>query len=195
MPNCRIYEISRKTKETDITIILNLDGDGLFVGSSGNGFFDHMLNSFAVHSGFDINLTCHGDLEVDCHHTVEDVGIVLGTCFLKALADKSNIARYGSFYIPMDESLSLAAVDISARPYLVFNASFNDSQTGNFDTCLVEEFFKSFAYNAGITLHINLIYGSNTHHAIESIFKAVAHSLKEAVKLSQAKVLSSKGII
>ena len=195
MSDCRITELSRKTKETDITIKMNIDGEGTFVGTSGNGFFDHMLNSFAVHSGFNIELQCKGDLEVDCHHTVEDIGIVLGLCFKKALSDKSNIARYGCFYIPMDESLSFAAVDISARPFLVFNAKFADSQTGNFDTCLVEEFFKSFAFNAGITLHINLLYGSNSHHAIESIFKAVAHSLKDAVALSQKSILSSKGII
>ena len=191
----RIAQIRRYTKETDIEINLNLDGSGKAEIASGIGFFDHMLNSFTLHSGFDISINALGDLEVDGHHTVEDTGIVLGQCFAKALSDKAGIARYGSFYIPMDEALAFCAVDISGRPYLIFDASFNNQKTGCFENCLVEEFFRAFVFNAGITLHIKVMYGSNDHHMIEALFKAVAHALKVACAKQGSGVLSTKGVI
>ena len=189
--------INRETKETKIAINLNLDGTGNFEGSSGIGFFDHMLNSFAVHSGFDIVVSSKGDLHVDCHHTVEDIGIVLGTAFNDVLVDKCGIKRYGNAVIPMDESLATATVDISGRPFLVFNTEFSENMIGTFNTCMVKEFFKAFAFNAGITLHINLNYGENAHHQVEAVFKAVAHSLKQAVcpLEDDDSILSTKGIL
>ena len=187
--------INRQTAETRISINLSLDGTGSFDGSSGVGFFDHMLNSFAVHGGFDIVLSAKGDLNVDCHHTVEDIGIVLGKAFSGALSDKNGIARFGSCAIPMDEALARAVVDISGRPYLVFDAQFEDCKVGEFDTCLTEEFFRAFAFNAGITLHLALLYGKNSHHCIEALFKACAHALKNAVKKDGDGVLSTKDVI
>lgn len=191
----RIAQIRRYTKETDIEINLNLDGSGKAEIASGIGFFDHMLNSFTLHSGFDISINALGDLEVDGHHTVEDTGIVLGQCFAKALSDKAGIARYGSFYIPMDDALAFCAVDISGRPYLIFDASFNNQKTGCFENCLVEEFFRAFVFNAGITLHIKVMYGSNDHHMIEALFKAVAHTLRVACAEQGSEALSTKGVI
>ncbi len=190
----RCTEIKRETKETSITLRLNLDGAGVFQGSSGIGFFDHMLTALAVHSGFDIDLEMKGDLEVDGHHSVEDVGIVLGQAFAQVV-DKKNIQRFGSFYVPMDESLAFCALDISGRPYLVFDAAFSNPSVGAYDCCLTEEFFRAFAMHSGITLHIRLEYGSNDHHKIEAIFKAVAHGLQQAVTLRQGSVLSSKGVL
>ena len=190
----RCTEIKRETKETSITLRLNLDGAGVFQGSSGIGFFDHMLTALAVHSGFDIDLEMKGDLEVDGHHSVEDVGIVLGQAFTQVV-DKKNIQRFGSFYVPMDESLAFCALDISGRPYLVFDAAFSNPSVGAYDCCLTEEFFRAFAMHSGITLHIRLEYGSNDHHKIEAIFKAVAHGLQQAVTLRQGSVLSSKGVL
>lgn len=190
----RCTEIKRDTKETQIQLKLNLDGTGIFMGSSGIGFFDHMLTAFAVHGGFDIGLEMQGDLEVDGHHSVEDVGIVLGQAFAQVV-DKKQIARFGSFYVPMDESLAFCALDISGRPYLVFDAAFVNPGVGALDCCLVEEFFRAFAMNSGITLHIRLEYGSNDHHKIEAIFKAVAHALQQAVQLREGGVLSSKGVL
>lgn len=188
--------ISRKTKETDIFLTLNLDGTGNFKGGSGIGFFDHMLNSLAVHSGFDISLDCTGDLEVDCHHTIEDVGIVFGKALFEALGEKKGIVRYGSALIPMDEALSRAVVDVSGRPYFVFDASFADGKVGDMDSCMVKEFFRSVAVNAGLTLHMALLYGENTHHCIEALFKAFAHAMKDAVSFSEnGGVLSAKGAL
>ncbi|MDF2686370.1 MAG: hisB [Clostridia bacterium] len=188
--------INRETKETRISINLNLDGTGIFEGSCGVGFFDHMLNSLAVHSGFDLTVSSKGDLHVDCHHTVEDIGIVLGMAFKDVLADKGGIKRFGNASIPMDESLAIATVDISGRPYLVFNAEFSENMIGSFNTCMVKEFFRAFAFNAGITLHINLMYGENAHHQVEAVFKAVAHALREAVFLTEDdSILSAKGIL
>lgn len=175
--------ISRETKETNIKLTLNLDGEGDYEINTGVGFFDHMLTAFSVHSGFDLKVKCTGDLEVDCHHTIEDIGIVLGAAFKEALSDKKGIARYGNFTVPMDEALAMCTADISGRPYIVFNAEFGDYRLGDMDTAMVEEFFRAFALNAGITLHINLFYGKNDHHKVEAIFKAFAHSLKQAVKL------------
>ena len=162
---------------------------------TGIGFFDHMLTAFGVHSGIDMQVNCTGDLNVDGHHTVEDVGIVLGQAFAKALGDKGGIARYGSAYVPMDEALSFCALDISGRPFLAFSADFTDFRCGEFDTCLTEEFFRAFAMNSGITLHIREEYGKNDHHIIEAMFKAVAHALKDAMTVTGGGVLSTKGVL
>lgn len=190
----RCTEIKRETKETQIQLNLNIDGTGNFTGTSGIGFFDHMLTAFAVHGGFDINLQMTGDLEVDGHHSVEDVGIVLGQAFAQVV-DKKKIERFGSFYVPMDESLAFCALDISGRAFLHYDAAFTNQSVGALDCCLVEEFFRAFAMNSGITLHIRLEYGSNDHHKIEAIFKAVAHALQQAVKLREGNILSSKGVL
>lgn len=190
----RAAEIERNTKETQIKISLDLDGGEVKV-STGIGFFDHMLTALGVHGGFGLNVQVNGDLEVDTHHTVEDTGIALGTAFKQALGDMGGINRYGSFYIPMDESLALCALDISNRPFLVFKANFNEERCGDFETCCTEEFFRAFAVNSGITLHINLLYGSNSHHAIEAIFKAFAHAMKIAVSKNDGGILSTKGVL
>lgn len=190
--NMRSADISRKTKETDIKIELSLDGGECEI-NTGIGFFDHMLTAFAVHGGFGLKADVKGDLYVDCHHTIEDTGIVLGKAFAEALGDKSGIERYGSFTIPMDESLAFVSLDVSGRPFLVFNAEFPEERVGEFDSCMCEEFMRAFAYNAGITLHVNMIYGGNTHHQIEAIFKALAHALAVAVRETGKGVLSTKG--
>lgn len=191
----RTSEITRKTKETDITVKMNLDGSGKADISTGIGFFDHMLTALAVHSGFDISVKATGDLNVDGHHTVEDVGIVLGQAFKQAIGDMKGINRYGSAYIPMDEALGFACLDISNRPFLVFEAEFSDDRVGEFDTCLTEEFFRAFAFNGGITLHVIEKYGKNDHHIIEALFKAAAHALKEAAALNGGEILSTKGVL
>ena len=190
----RAAEIKRRTGETDISVKLQLDGGNVDI-STGIGFFDHMLSSFAVHGGFGLEIKVDGDLHVDGHHTVEDAGIVLGQAFGKALEDRSSINRYGSFYIPMDESLAFSAVDISGRPFLVFNAQFNEERCGDYDSCLTEEFFRAFAFNAGITLHMSVLYGKNTHHMVEALFKAAAHAMRVAVTPSGNGVLSTKGVL
>lgn len=187
--------ITRTTRETDIALTLTLDGEGRFEGSSGIGFFDHMLRAFAVHGGFDIALTMTGDLEVDCHHSVEDCGIALGQAFAGSVRDRGAVARYGSFYIPMDEALAFCSLDISGRPYLVFDASFHNPAVGALDCCMVGEFFRAFAGNAGITLHLRSLYGDNDHHIIEAIFKASAHALAQALVPRDGGVLSSKGCL
>jgi imidazoleglycerol-phosphate dehydratase len=191
----RTYALERNTKETQIKMSLNIDGTGKGNISSGIGFFDHMLNSFAKHGNFDLDLECKGDLNVDCHHSVEDIGICLGKAFAQALGDKSGIARYGSAYVPMDEALAFCSLDISGRAFLVFDAKFSDDRIGEFDTCLAEEFFRAFAFNAGITLHIREEYGKNDHHICEAIFKAVAHALKQALAFNGGAVLSTKGVL
>ena len=190
----RKASLTRTTKETDIKVVLHIDGTGKSDVDTGIGFFDHMLTAFAVHGGFDIALDMKGDLEVDGHHSVEDLGIVLGQAFARVL-DKSQIVRFGSFYVPMDEALAFCALDISGRAYLHFDAAFTNQSVGAFDCCLVEEFFRAFAMNSGITLHIRLEYGSNDHHKIEAIFKAVAHALQIAVTVRDGGVLSSKGVL
>lgn len=191
----RTSNIQRNTKETKINIELNLDGGEVEV-STGIGFFDHMLTAFGVHGGFGLRVEVKGDLEVDTHHTAEDTGIVLGKAFKEALGDMSGIERYGSFSIPMDESLAQVSLDISNRPFLVFNAKFEQEFCGDYETCVTEEFWRAFAMNSGITLHINVPYGTNAHHQIEAIFKAVAHALKIAVtKNSDGAVLSTKGVL
>lgn len=191
----RTAELERKTKETNIKASLELDTVAKANISTGVGFFDHMLTALAIHSGISLTVNAKGDLEVDCHHTVEDVGIVLGQLFAKVLGDKGGIARYGSSTIPMDEALASASLDISGRPFLVFNAEFTSYRVGEFETQMVEEFFRAFAFNAGITLHINVLYGSNDHHKIEAIFKAVAHALKIAIAETGKDVLSTKGVL
>ena len=191
----RTAEIKRTTRETDIQVTINLDGNGCAEISTGIGFFDHMLTALSVHSGFDISVKTVGDLHVDSHHTVEDTGIVLGQAFKQAIGDMKGINRYGTSYIPMDEALGFACIDISNRPFLVFKAQFSDDRVGNFDTCLTEEFFRAFAFNAGITLHISGEYGKNDHHIIEAMFKACAHALKTAAAMNGTQILSTKGVL
>lgn len=191
----RTGEIKRKTKETDIEVFVRLDGESRVSVDTGIGFFDHMLTAFGVHSGMDLQISCTGDLNVDGHHTVEDVGIAFGQAVSKALGDKAGIARYGNAYIPMDEALSFCALDISGRPFIAFNAEFSDFRCGDFDTCLTEEFFRAFALNSGITLHICEEYGKNDHHIIEAMFKAAAHAFKNAAALTGGGVLSTKGVL
>lgn len=191
----RTAEIKRKTKETDIEVFVKLDGEGKINVNTGIGFFDHMLTAFGVHSGIDLDVRCVGDLNVDGHHTVEDTGIVLGQAFAKALDNKAGIARYGSAFVPMDEALAFCSLDISGRPFLVFNGDFKDDRIGEYDTCLTEEFFRAFAFNSGITLHIKKEYGKNDHHIAEAIFKAVAHALKKAMKIEGDTILSTKGVL
>lgn len=191
----RSASLTRKTKETSVSVKINIDGDsGNIDISTGIGFFDHMLTALAVHAAFDLTVKVNGDLEVDGHHTVEDTAIVLGKALKEALGDKSDIKRFGSAYIPMDEALAFASIDISGREYLVFDAKFNEEKVGDFDSCLVEELMRAFCFNAGITLHIKVLYGKNSHHMIEACFKALAHALKQAVCLNDSnQVLSSKG--
>lgn len=191
----RTSVVERNTKETQIKIELNLDGGEVKV-DTGIGFFDHMLTAFGVHGGFGLNVKVTGDLDVDTHHTVEDTGIALGKAFNEALGDMSGINRYGTFYIPMDESLAQASLDISNRPFFVFNADFAQEKCGDYETCVTEEFWRAFAVNSAITLHINVLYGANAHHEIEAIFKAVAHALKIAVQRNGDNcVLSTKGVL
>ena len=191
----RTSVVERNTKETQIKIELNLDGGEVKV-DTGIGFFDHMLTAFGVHGGFGLNVKVTGDLGVDTHHTVEDTGIALGKAFNEALGDMSGINRYGTFYIPMDESLAQASLDISNRPFLVFNVDFAQEKCGDYETCVTEEFWRAFAVNSAITLHINVLYGANAHHEIEAIFKAVAHALKIAVQRNGDNcVLSTKGVL
>lgn len=191
----RTSEITRKTKETDITLKLCLDGGEVKI-DTGIGFFDHMLNSFATHGGFGLEISAKGDLEVDGHHTVEDVGIVLGKAFDEALGDKGSIERFGSFYVPMDEALAFASVDVSGRPFLVFDAEFPQAVCGDYDCSLTVEFMRALAYNSQITLHIKSVYGDNSHHITEAVFKAAAHALKAAVAQNNSgKPLSTKGVL
>ncbi len=192
----RAANVTRTTKETDISIEIALDTELNTEISTGIGFFDHMLTALSMHSGISMKIKADGDLYVDGHHTAEDVGIVLGQCFAQALKDKSSITRYGSAYIPMDEALGFAAIDISNRPFLVFDCDFKNEKIGDFETCLFEEFFRAFAFNAGITLHLRTIYGNNDHHKAEAIFKACAHALKTAVaQNTNGQTLSTKGVI
>ena len=183
--------VTRQTRETTITVAVNLDG-GCVQIDTGIGFFDHMLEAFAVHSGIGMIVEAKGDLHVDGHHTVEDTGIVLGQAIAKALGDKGGIARFGSFYVPMDESLCFASLDISGRPYLVFDARFPEEKVGDYDSCLTVEFFRALSLHAGLTLHLRVMYGLNSHHMIEGLFKAAAHAFKEAIACSNG-VLSTKG--
>lgn len=191
----RSAEISRVTKETDIQMILNLDGEGKSNVSTGIGFFDHMLEGFSKHGFFDLDVKIKGDLEVDGHHTVEDAGIVLGNAIKEAIGDKKGIKRYGYFILPMDDALALCAVDLCGRPYLQFDCEFPNDMVGNFDTTLVKEFFYAVSYSAAMNIHIKMMSGENTHHMIEAIFKAFAKALDEAVSMDERikDVLSTKG--
>jgi imidazoleglycerol-phosphate dehydratase len=183
---------TRKTRETEISVSLCLDGGKAEI-STGIGFFDHMLNSFALHGGFGLSVSAKGDLGVDCHHTIEDTGIVLGSAFAETLGDRSGIARFGSFFAPMDESLAFAAVDISGRPFLVFHADFAQERIGDYDSCMTEEFFRALAFQAGFALHARVEYGTNAHHQTEALFKAVAHAVRIAAAPSSDGILSTKG--
>ena len=194
----RQAEINRKTNETDISLKLCLDGTGKSEIDTGCGLLNHMLELFARHGRFDLSVTCKGDTQVDYHHTVEDIGIVLGKAFAQAIGEKRGIARYGSFLLPMDEALILASVDISGRAYLNYDVSIPNASVGGMDTELVEEFFISFVRNSDITLHIKQLEGKNTHHIIEGIFKAVSRALAKAVFVDEAlggEIPSTKGIL
>lgn len=194
----RTFEIVRKTAETDITLSLCLDGTGKSEIKSGCGFLDHMLTLFAKHGSFDLTVSCKGDTEVDDHHTVEDIGIALGTAFAGALGEKRGICRYGSMILPMDEALILTAVDLSGRAYLSFDADIPAKKVGTFDTELAEEFWLAFTRNAACTLHIKQLAGSNSHHIIEGMFKSSARALKAAVAIDPAakdEIPSSKGVL
>ena len=191
----RKAEISRVTGETNVHISLDLDGTGKAQIHTGIGFFDHMLNSFARHGLFDLTVDVQGDLEVDSHHTIEDTGIVLGQAFKEALKNSGPICRYGSAFIPMDEALGFAALDISNRPYLVFSCDFKADKMGDMDTQMVEEFMRAFAFQAGITLHLKAEYGANDHHKAEALFKALAHALTAAAAPTGGAVLSTKGML
>lgn len=187
--------LRRTTGETDISITLAIDGTGRFEGTSGIGFFDHMLHLLARHSGMDISLTCQGDLDVDNHHTIEDIGITLGEVFEKALGDKKGIHRYGCFFCPMDETLSRIVLDLSGRSYLVFVVDIPVERIGSFETEMTREFFLAFANNAKMNLHMATLYGVNGHHIVESLFKGIGHALKEAVTIEGDTVLSTKGVL
>lgn len=191
----RIAKIERKTLETEVLVEINLDGNGNSEINTGIGFLDHMLTLMAFHGSFDLKVNCNGDLYVDEHHTVEDIGITLGQAFNKALGDKKGIKRYSSIYIPMDEALCNTALDISNRPYLVFNVNFEREKVGNMDTQNFKEFFRAFVNESKTTLHINLLYGENDHHKIEAIFKAFARTLREGIQITSNKVSSSKGVL
>ncbi|NLK71116.1 MAG: imidazoleglycerol-phosphate dehydratase HisB [Clostridiales bacterium] len=192
----RVATVERNTKETQIKVSISMDTNEGYSIDTGIGFFDHMLTALSAHSGISMNIKVTGDLYVDGHHTVEDTGIALGQAIAKALGDKSGIARYGSAYIPMDEALGFCSLDISNRSFLVFNGEFQNEKIGEYDTCLTEEFFRAFAYNAGITMHLNIVYGTNDHHKCEALFKAAAHALKQAIKPTKAgETLSTKGVL
>ena len=194
----RTAQITRTTKETDIRLTLNLDGTGKSEIHSGVGFLDHMLTLFAKHGRFDLELTCNGDTEVDDHHSVEDIGIALGQAFEQALGDKRGIVRYGSFILPMDETLILSAVDISGRSYLNYDLQIPTQKVGTFDTELTEEFFLGFVRNANLTLHIKQLEGKNSHHIIEGAFKSFGRSMKQAVAVDSAfkdEIPSTKGVL
>ncbi|WP_302626989.1 imidazoleglycerol-phosphate dehydratase HisB [uncultured Eubacterium sp.] len=193
----RIGECSRDTKETQIQVSIDLDGTGKAEVSTGIGFFDHMLVSFAKHGLFDLHVKVTGDLYVDCHHTIEDTGIALGVAIRKALGDKKSIQRYGNAILPMDESLVLCALDLSGRPYLVFRVNFTTDRVGYFDTEMVREFFHAIAYTTGMNLHIKMLEDGNNHHMIEGIFKAFAKALDQATIKDDriTDVLSTKGTL
>lgn len=193
----REASITRKTKETDITCKINLDGEGKSNISTGIGFFDHMLEGFAKHGFFDLDMTINGDLIVDGHHSVEDAGIVLGTAIKEALGDKKGIMRYGCTMLPMDETLAMCAVDLSGRPYLVYDGMLTVDKVGYLDTELVKEFFYAVSYSAGMNLHLKVMYGENNHHKIEAMFKAFARALDEATLYNPRTndIMSTKGTL
>lgn len=191
----RTAEITRTTAETDVTLSLAIDGSGKSSISTGVGFLDHMLTLFSVHGSFDLEIKATGDLDVDDHHTVEDIGICLGQAFYRGLGDKGGITRYGCSYVPMDETLARVVVDFSNRPYLHYGVDLTDQKVGTFDTILAKEFLRALALHGGLTLHVDLIHGENAHHIIEAVFKALGRAASEATTLRQGTtaVLSSKG--
>ncbi len=192
----RSATVERRTKETDVAVSLDLDGTGQADIATGVGFFDHMLDLFARHALFDLKVKVTGDLHIDQHHTVEDTGIALGEAFRKALGDKRGITRYADVHLPMDETLTRVAVDISGRPFLVFRTEFAREKIGNFDTELVREWFQAFTINAGLTLHVETLYGDNAHHIAESSFKGLARALRKAVSVDPRegeRIPSTKG--
>ncbi|HST95028.1 MAG TPA: imidazoleglycerol-phosphate dehydratase HisB [Microvirga sp.] len=194
----RSASVSRRTAETDVSLSIALDGTGKAEISTGVGFLDHMLELFARHGLFDLTVTVTGDLHVDQHHTTEDTGIALGQALLQALGDKKGISRYADIHLPMDETLTRLAVDISGRPFLVFRTTFPTEKIGAFDTELVREFFQAFAINAGLTLHVETLYGANSHHIAESCFKGLARALRRAVAVDpreEGRVPSTKGTL
>lgn len=194
----RSATVTRKTAETDISATIALDGTGTYDNRTGVGFFDHMLDQLARHALIDMTVTCTGDLHIDDHHTVEDVGIALGQALAQALGDKRGIRRYGACLLPMDDALVRAALDLSGRPYLVWNMDLPTARIGTFDTELVREFFQAFSTNSGMTLHVDALHGINSHHMAEAAFKAVARALREAVETDPRKadaIPSTKGIL
>jgi len=194
----RKASISRDTRETKISASINLDGDGSYDIQSGIGFLDHMLEQLSRHSLIDIKLRADGDLHIDQHHTTEDCGIVIGQALKKALGDKAGIRRYADIQLPMDETLTRVAIDVSGRPFLVWNVNFSNPKVGDFDTELFQEWFQAFAQNAGITLHVENVYGVNNHHIAETCFKALARSLREAIELDPRqgnRIPSTKGAL
>lgn len=193
----RVATVERKTKETDIKLTINLDGSGVSKIDTGIGFFDHMLDGFTRHGLFDLELTCKGDLDVDCHHTVEDVGIVLGTAIKEAIGDKKSIKRYGSMILPMDDALVLCAIDLSGRPYFAYDCTYSIPKIGELDTEMIRDFFYSVSYAAAINLHIKQLDGSNNHHIAEGTFKAFAKALDQATMVDERieGVLSTKGAL
>ncbi len=199
MEQHRSSNIIRETKETSVDLTIDLDGKGRTDITTGIGFFDHMLNLFGAHGRFDLVVNCDGDIQVDGHHTVEDIGIALGQAVSKALGDKRGITRYGTFFLPMDETLAMVSLDISGRPYLVYDAGGDMApMIGQYDTELTEEFLRAFAFNAGITLHVKIMYGTNSHHKVEAIFKALGRALHQAVVINQEtanEIPSTKGLL
>ena len=193
----RTANFERKTRETDIRLTVNLDGSGVTELTTGVGFFDHMLDAMCRFAQFDLTLNCAGDLDIDAHHTVEDVGICLGKAIREALGDRAGIRRVGSAYMPMDEALAFAAIDISGRPYLAWSADFTAPMCGAMDTALAEEFFRAVSVNAGLTVHMNLLAGRNDHHKMEALFKAFGLAMRDAVRLDEriCGVLSTKGTL
>lgn len=190
----RTAEIRRETKETTVYVALDLEGGDLSI-DTGIGFFDHMLHALLFYAGFGGTVTCKGDLHVDGHHSVEDVGIVLGQALKQALGDKVGIRRFASAYVPMDESLEFCALDVSGRPYLVLDAAMPQPMIGDYDSCLTKEFMRAFAMNSGVTLHLKSEYGENAHHITEGLFKALGLALKDAVRVESDRVTSTKGAL
>lgn len=196
----RFAKVHRTTAETDVFVSIDLDGSGKSEIDTGIGFFDHMLTLFSSHGQFDMNVKCDGDIEVDGHHSVEDIGITMGQAFRAAIGEKRGISRYGSFYLPMDEALVLAALDISGRPFLVYDPGDAPMtpMIGGYDTELTEEFLRSLSFHAGITLHVKILYGTNSHHKVEAVFKAVAHALRIALEKDERLgdvIPSTKGVL
>ncbi|OPZ72229.1 MAG: Imidazoleglycerol-phosphate dehydratase [Firmicutes bacterium ADurb.Bin456] len=195
MSETRTGIVSRKTKETEVNVTLDLDGSGVSWISTGQPFFDHMLQLFSKHSSFNLEITARGDLAVDGHHTVEDAGMCLGRALVRALGEKQGINRFGSAVVPMDDALVMAVVDLSGRSYLAFEAQMTSPRLGDFDTELIEEFMRSFAANGGFNLHIRQLAGKNTHHIIEATFKALALAMKQATAITGEGIPSTKGVL